>query len=220
MTIPADSIPVGDSTTNLPAGSIPAGERDMIELAGATGLMPATTYHYRLDYIVGGFTIKGYDQAITTSSNAPPPTAPVITAFALSPSSFKAANSGPPTTAAAVGTRVTFKLNEPASVSFNVEQSLPGVRKGKNCVAAPKHRKGHPKRCTRAGTTLGGFTLSGPARAGANSFHFMGRLIGGQSHNGQFLFDSLNPGQYLLSAIATASGLNSKWVTHPFKIVR
>jgi hypothetical protein len=53
----------------------------------------------------------------------------------------------------------------------------------------------------------GGFTITGVA--GANSFHFMGRLGG----------KSLKPGSYVLSAIAAANGLSSKPATHPFKIV-
>jgi hypothetical protein len=63
---------------NLPAGPVYAGsgESEVPEIAGASGLIPATTYHYRLVVHSAGGTTYGADQTFTTA--ATPAATPTI----------------------------------------------------------------------------------------------------------------------------------------------
>lgn len=139
---------------------------------------------------------------------APPPdiTPPVLSSFALSPSSFIAANSGPSAvSAAAVGTHVFYKLSEAATTTFTVERKIAGHRKGRRCVS------GRAKHGQRACTLYKGVTgrVVRSSGAGLQSFRFMGRLNR----------KSLKPGSYRLVASAQdAAGNASKPARRPFKI--
>ena len=134
-------------------------------------------------------------------------TAPSLTALSLSPSAFKPATSGPDVVAAAKGTRVSYKLSEPATVTFTVEKAVPGRRKGKSCVkptSAPTGRK-----CTRYAAVKGSFQHQGTT--GNNRFRFTGRLGG----------TTLKRGNYRLGAIALdAAGNQSAVRRHPFRVIR
>lgn len=133
-------------------------------------------------------------------------TPPVISSFALSPTSFVAANSGPPVVAAtSVGTHVFYKLSEPATTTFSVERKSAGHKKAGKCVSGrAKHGQ---KPCTRY-TGVGGKIVRGTA-AGLSSFRFMGRLNG----------HSLKPGSYRLVASARdAAGNSSKPQRRSFTI--
>jgi hypothetical protein len=111
----------------------------------------------------------------------------------VSPPRFPAAPSGPSAQAArAFGTKVTFTLDQAASVRFTVQQPRHG-RKGK-----------HGKRFV---TLKGSFTLAG--RAGTNTFHFTGRLNGKR----------LAPGKYKLVATPKANGEIGKKATAGFTII-
>ena len=110
----------------------------------------------------------------------------------VSPPRFPAAPSGPSAQAArAFGTKVTFTLDQPASVRFTVQQ--------------PRRRKGkHGKHFV---TLKGSFTLAG--LAGTNTFHFTGRLNGKR----------LAPGKYRLVATPKANGEIGTKATAGFTII-
>ena len=62
------------------------------------------------------------------------------------------------------GTAITFGLSEAAKVVATVTRSAKGVRKGKRCVAPPKHARKKAKRCARQVTVA---TLRGTFKAGS-----------------------------------------------------
>jgi hypothetical protein len=140
---------------------------------------------------------------------------PKLTKLALSASAFRAAGKGGSVAAKRkakppIGTKVSFALDRAAAVTFTITRSLPGVRKGKTCVAPPKRKtKGaKPKACARV-ETLGAFARA--ARTGVNRFTFTGRVKG----------KALRSGKYTLSAKAKATdGKSSKTLTARFTIVR
>jgi hypothetical protein len=138
-----------------------------------------------------------------------------VGALGMSKTAFAAASAGPSATTARkakakpkpTGTKVTFSLNQAASVRFTVTQGRPGRRaKGKRCVA-PTRANRKAARCTRTVTLPGSFTRNG--KAGSNSFHFTGR-IGGRK---------LTPGSYKLVAVPTANGQAGAAGTRSFRIV-
>jgi hypothetical protein len=111
----------------------------------------------------------------------------------VSPPRFPAAPSGPSAQAArAFGTKVTFTLDQAASVRFTVQRPQ-HARKGK-----------HGKRFV---TLKGSFTVAG--LAGTNTFHFTGRLNGKR----------LAPGKYRLVATPRANGEIGKKATAGFTII-
>jgi hypothetical protein len=131
-----------------------------------------------------------------------------ITRLALAPSSFRAARSGPNTAAARVGTRVSYRLSEAASVHFTVLRAVPGVRRGHGCGAPPRGKPiAKRSRCTRYVALRGSFDLTGGS--GTNRFTFTGRLKR----------RSLPPGAYRLQAIAGEGQLASAPAAASFRIV-
>jgi hypothetical protein len=123
---------------------------------------------------------------------APAPV-PSITALRLSPSTFRAAASGPTIAATrrkSSGTTIAYRDSLAATTSFTVLRSMAGVRRGRRCVAPPRHRSAHSKlkRCTRLVATAG---FAHNDRAGTNRLRFSGRAHGRR----------LAPGSYTLVAI-------------------
>jgi hypothetical protein len=106
------------------------------------------------------------------------------------------------------GAKVTYTLNQVASVRFTVAQPQAG-RKGKRgaCVK-PTRRNRNARKCTRLVTLRGSFTLAG--RSGANSFRFTGRLAR----------RALKPGKYKLVATPSAGGQTGRSVNAAFRIVK
>ena len=129
---------------------------------------------------------------VVTSTNPAGP--PRISGLRVSPFAFVAADSGPSATAARTraGTTVSFTLNRAGRVRFTVEKRAAGRRVRGRCVA-PSRGKRHNQRCTRYARVRGSFGRTGAA--GANRFHFTGRM-GGRK---------LSPGGYRLVAVP-ASG--------------
>jgi DNA-binding beta-propeller fold protein YncE len=176
-----------------------------------------------------GDAVSVFDRGLTglpsQSPSPPPPTppsppdtvAPLLSAFSLSPASFRAAGSGADF-AARVGTTVSYRLSEAAAVRFTVERALPGRRgrtrrvRGRRvrgrCVK-PKRSNRRAKRCTRNVTLRGAFTHQG--KAGQNGFTFRGRLRNRK----------LAPGRYRLRAVATdPAGNKTRLQRSRFRIVR
>jgi hypothetical protein len=139
--------------------------------------------------------------------------APAVGSEGVSPSTFPAAPSGPSAQASRrrkYGTKVTFTLDQAASVRFTVQQSRPGrkVKHGKRTTCArPTKRNAKRKRCPRVVTLKGSFTVAGVA--GPNRLRFTGRLNGRR----------LAPGRYRLVATPRANGRTGPAATARFKIV-
>ena len=134
----------------------------------------------------------------------------IISGEKLSPTAFAAAPSGPAALAARrrFGTKVSYTLNLAASVRFTVVHLQPGRRaKGSRCVKATRRNR-RARRCTVPVTIRGSFTL--PARAGANSFRFTGRL-GARK---------LTPGSYRLIATPLISAKPGRPASASFRIIR
>ncbi len=185
--------------------------------SGIAGLTPATTYHFRAVATNGAGTTPGADQSFVTAPAPPPPPpspappsplgAPVLSALSLTPSTFRAAASGP-SAATSPRTTVRYRLSKVANVRFRVERLTRGRRVGGVCVKATRANATR-KACTRSVTLAGGFTRR--STAGPNRFRFSGRLNGRK----------LRPGNYRLRAVATdAAGKRSAPRRARFRIVR
>ena len=109
---------------------------------------------------------------------------------------------------APIGTRVTFRLSEAASVRFTVERARPGRRVRGRCVK-PTRRNRTRRKCTRYVRQRGSFSVA--AGAGQTRFRFTGRLRGRK----------LRPARYRLVAVATDdTGKRSAPKRARFTIVR
>jgi len=130
----------------------------------------------------------------------------LLSTLSISPASFRAAGSGP-SIAVVAGGKVSYRLSEPASVTFRVERPLPGRRVRGRCVA-PKRSNARSRTCTRYVALRGSFTHKG--KAGANKFTFAGRVRRRK----------LTPGRYRLRGEATDPAGNKSPLRHiPFRIV-
>lgn len=149
--------------------------------------------------------------AVFDRENDPPP---VLSGLRLSPSSFRAASAGPSigpggTSAGgrSIGSRVTYKLSEPAVVRFKVQRVLEGRIVGGKCVK-PSGSNARTIRCRRYETLPGSFKHQG--KRGRNKFTFRGRLPALE----------LQPGRYRLRAVATdLAGNTSRRRTRIFDII-
>lgn len=134
-------------------------------------------------------------------------TAPALTAYGLSRTTFRAASTGA-TIATPAGATIRFKLSEPATVKFTIEKAAGGRRVKGRCVKASRSNR-KAKHCTRYLALKGSTTVTG--KAGSNSRRFSGRLSGRK----------LAPASYRLVASARdAAGNASKPKRVAFKIVR
>ena len=146
------------------------------------------------------------------AGTSPPPVAPDTTKpglkLALSPATFRAAGSGATfSRKRKVGTRVSYRLSEAASVRFSIERASSGRRSQGKCVK-PRRSNRRGKRCTRYVTLRGSFTHKG--KAGLNKLKFRGRLRGRK----------LRAGRYRLRAVATDGAKNRSSVKRKrFRIV-
>jgi hypothetical protein len=168
----------------------------------------------------GGFSLipAGGSSAVASMTTAPqveitytPPdtTAPGILSFGFDHRTFRAAaKGGSVATRAPVGTRVSYRLSEPAVVKFTVERAARGRKRGSKCLAPTKKRR-KLRRCTRYVRLRGSFSRQ--SKTGLNRFRFTGRLRG----------KKLRPGRYRLVLVATDAAKNgSKAKRAKFRIVR
>lgn len=141
-------------------------------------------------------TVTATDSAgLTATAHVRVPVAGgALAQLSLAPKAFRPAASGPSARAAArrrharapaSGTTVSFTLAAAGSVRFTVERAGGGRKVRGRCVAARRANR-RARRCVRYSLIGGAFVRSG--RAGANRFHFSGR-IGGKA---------LAPGSYRL----------------------
>jgi hypothetical protein len=107
-----------------------------------------------------------------------------------------------------IGTTVTFRLSEAATVRFRVERARPGKKVKRRCVK-PTHANRHAHKCVRYMLLPGGFTIQ--ATAAQARFRFTGRLMNRK----------LPVGNYRLKAVATdAAGNRSSAQRAGFRIAR
>ena len=140
--------------------------------------------------------------------------APRLQRLSVAPSTFAAARNGATTRRTPrrrMGTKVSYRVDIASSVRFTVQRVLMGRRtsrsRGARCAASTPARRRFSV-CMRYVTVRGGFSQT--ARAGANSFYFMGRLSG----------RTLKPGRYRLLATATAEGVVGSTLRRSFRIRR
>ncbi len=135
---------------------------------------------------------------------------PALSQLALHPTAFVAAASGKPVVRPkrkpTSGTTVSYRDTLPAETTFTITAAIPGVRSGKRCVKFSGRHKTGQKRCTLL-VVKGHFTHSD--MAGANTFHFTGR-VGGKR---------LSPRYYTLSAQPVLDGKVGMSVTAHFTIL-
>lgn len=164
------------------AQPIAATTRNVGVSAQISGLKPHTTYHFRLVVTNTVGTSFGADRTFVTKQ------LPKISHLRVSPPALIPASRGKTVTAAVkTGATVSYTDTVAATTSFTIQRGKPGHRQGSACVKPSQHNR-HAKRCTRW-VKVGHFTRQD--RAGANRFHFSGR-IGGHK---------LSPGKYRLHAV-------------------
>jgi hypothetical protein len=140
-------------------------------------------------------------------------TKPALGALGLSSATFRAAKSGASISAkrkskAKVGTEVTYRLSELATVAFTVERKTTGRRASGKCRATTRKNARNTK-CTRYVKVPGSFNIDG--KAGENTFTFRGRMGG----------KSLKPASYRLKGTATDPARNASAPKQKaFKIVK
>lgn len=137
---------------------------------------------------------------------------PLLSSGSLSSSFFRAARSGPSTSARTrVGTTVYFTLSEPARVRFRVQRKTRGRGRkvaGK-CVKATEDNRSRRPLCNLWVTVRGAFAVTG--KKGMNKTRFRGR-IGGKT---------LKAGRYRLNSQATdPAGNKSNIDRRRFRIVK
>ena len=157
------------------------------------GLRQGVAYHFRLVASNVDGAATGGDLSFTTLDR----TKPVLSLLKVAPGIFRAIK----------GTTISFKLSEVSTVTFKADRVLPGVRRGKSCVARTKRVRG--RACTRYLPVKG--SASKPGVAGVNKLHFDARFGGRR----------LAPGAYRLDAIPRdTSGNLGKTVIAAFRIRR
>ena len=114
-------------------------------------------------------------------------TAPVLSHLSLAPRRFAVRRSAQGRRTQ--GTRIRWRLTEPARVVLRVDRARPGFRRGSRCEAK-RPRSGRVRRCTRF-VRVGSFARTAPA--GTTSLRF----------NGFVKRRALRAGSYRLTAIAT-----------------
>ncbi|MCA1677445.1 MAG: PKD domain-containing protein, partial [Actinobacteria bacterium] len=132
---------------------------------GASATATATTHTYTT---AGTFTVtvNAADKLANTTSatrtitiarsaqQQPKPTLATISGLRLTPSTFRAARSGPSITSKRpkrTGSRISYTLNTAATVRITIQRASRGRRAGKRCTKPTRANRKH-KRCTRYST--------------------------------------------------------------------
>jgi hypothetical protein len=185
----------GTASTNVPAS------------ATLTGLLPSTTYHYRLDATNPTDNTAGGDATFTTL--ALPTVGPVIVNPKTWRRGSKLAQISKKRKRPPVGTKISFSLSRAAVVQLAFLSPRPGRRIKKRCVS-PTRKNRKARKCTRL--VLAG-TLSFAGHAGKNTIRFQGRVSRTRK---------LTPGGYQLRVTATdpTTPINSPSGTAKFTIVK
>jgi hypothetical protein len=117
-----------------------------------------------------------------------------------------------------IGSAFTYQLDQNAVVDFEVFRVKPGRVVDGACVAPKPHKR--PKNsCTRYVSVNGGFSVN--AKAGTNSFTYLGRFNTGKLKGGKPVFKPLVPGTYVMFGTPTSVGspAGQRVASKPFTIV-
>jgi CSLREA domain-containing protein len=162
--------------------------------ARLTGLAPGTTYRYEL---VGDNADGTGSSTPIMFTTRPDRTKPMLSLLRVAPAIFRAPK----------GTTVSFTLSEAATTTLRFDRVLPGVRRGKRCVARTARRRG--RACTRYIPVVGSVAVVG--KLGANSTRFDAKVAG----------KPLRPSAYRLRAAPKdGSGNVGKTVITAFRVQR
>jgi hypothetical protein len=136
-------------------------------------------------------------------------TAAKIDRVRLSPKTWRRGTKLPSASRAAVGTTISYRLNEAARVTLTFSRKTSGRRVGRRCVK-PTRKNRTRRRCTRY---VKAGTLRFNGKAGNNRVKFQGRLSRRKR---------LALGRYRLTVGATDSAGNKSRTSRPvtFRIVR
>ena len=195
----------GQSTA---AASVAADSTQLAESARIGGLAPNTTYHFRVIVTNSVGTVLGADETFKT-----PEALPVLTALKLSSSRLRAQLGKGSSVSAAKGkgrgTNVSYSDSVAATTTFTVQRQVRGFTVGHGCFAhKPSKHHGKLHRCTKL-VLVGHFSHHDVA--GANTFHFTGRVNG----------KPLRAGRYRLRAVARSpEGQIGKAVAVGLSVVR
>lgn len=202
----------GSQTSAQPFAAGASGQQFSAALAN---LVPGVVYHFRVVATSPDGTSFGADRAFTTVGLkvAVPPVAPTLGTLAMHPSSVLP-DAGRGASIARKkkrqrGATVSYSDSQAAVTTFTVLSPSKGFRVGRNCqTKRPRRHKGKLRRCTRY-VSIGSFAHVD--LAGANGFHFTGRLRG----------KPLRAGRYRLQAVArNGAGQTSRALTVGFRIIR
>ena len=157
----------------------------------------------------GALELQGHACAPPVEKQSPSPIAGSITNLSIAPSAFFAAPSGATISKKkkakkTFGATISYKDSQVATTTFTVLSETSGRTQGKSCKKPSKANK-HGKHCTIY-RTVGSFTHTDTA--GANKFHFSGRLKGKR----------LAKGSYRLQAFPHNTAGSGKSVSTEFKI--
>lgn len=153
---------------------------------------------------------NGLPRATTTTSVtvSADTTAPVVSSAKVSPRRFRRGNALPRVARARKGTRISFRLSDPARVTLTFSKLKSGRKVGGRC-RAPSRSNRKRKRCKRY-VKAGTLRMSG--KQGLNRIAFQGRLTRRKR---------LSLGSYKLTIVATdPAGNRSKPRSARFRIVR
>jgi len=191
--------------------------------AAIDGLAAGTTYHYRLVATSPDGSAATADRTFTTAATTTGTggtggtggigddrTAPVLSAFSATPRTFAVNRRGTPEVAvkaAKRGTRLSWRLSEPARIVFELARKSSGRKVGRRCVK-PTRANTRRKRCTRY-VLAGRFAVSAAAGAGRRAF------------SGRIGKRALAPGTYRVTAVARdAAGNVSRPQAISLRVVR
>jgi hypothetical protein len=140
--------------------------------------------------------------------SSPDRTKPVVSRLAFHPASFSALGSGGSLIGRTLGTRISYRLSETATVTFKVQRQRVGRRVRGRCRSATRRNKALSRRkCKLYRRVRGSFKHTGGA--GSNSIRFSGRVRGKR----------LKVGRYRLVAVAAdKAGNGSKTRRKGFRI--
>jgi hypothetical protein len=147
--------------------------RDGADRAAGVTYRPTTAdIGHTLSCVVTASNADGSAQATSTTVRVVRDAPPLLFALRISPAAFIPARSGPSVMRAGRrGATVSFRLDEPATVTFTVGRGLSGHRVNGRCRVAAHVAT---RSCTVWRTVTGSFRVNG--KRGLNRVHFSGRI--------------------------------------------
>ncbi len=175
---------------------------------GASASGPTATHAYAKPgtYTASLTVSDDYGLSATSTRVVTVSSSPALRRLRLHPRSFRAAPRGG-SIAARTGTAVSYRDSQAATTRFTVDRALPGRRRGHRC-GRPSARNRHGKACVRYVRVRGSF--SHHDKAGANRFHFTGRVRRRK----------LAPGNYRLDATPLSGAQKGRTVRARFRVIR